>query len=251
MKKIIALLVLATSFGFGQNLNDYKYALVPAKFSFFKEPDHFRLNTLTKMFMEKYGFETYLDSDILPQYFAIENCNKVFVDVEENNNLMVTKLKVVLKDCNNKVLFISEEGKSREKDYKVAYNQALREAFSSFDALHHKYIENLSTQKNVEVSGETKKVQVTNDLKEALDSGSIVVTNNVANQLFAQPIENGFQIINSEPKVIYKVFRTTIKDYYIASKGTIQGVFISKNDQYFFEYYQNEKLISEKVEVKF
>ena len=40
MKKyIILLVVLASSFGFSQTINDYKYAIVPSKFTFLKEKD--------------------------------------------------------------------------------------------------------------------------------------------------------------------------------------------------------------------
>jgi len=46
---------------------------------------------------------------------------------------------VVLKDCKNNQLFISEEGSSREKEYKIAYHEALRNAFESIAALNYKY----------------------------------------------------------------------------------------------------------------
>jgi len=36
-----------------------------------------------------------------------------------------------------------------------------------------------------------------------------------------------------------------------ANKNNIQGVLISKDNQWFFEYIINSKLVSEKVEVKF
>ena len=78
-----------------------------------------------------------------------------------------------------------------------------------------------------------------------------VYSNSSSNNWLAQPITNGFQIINAEPKVIYKIFKTSTKDFYIATKGTIQGVFFSRNNEWIFEYYQNDKLVSEKVEVKF
>ena len=114
MKKVLFLILfLTTSLGFSQSLNDYKYAIVPSKFEFLKEKDQFRLNTLTKLLMEKYGFVTYFDSDVLPSEVAENNCNKVYVDVKSNGNLFVTKLTVVLKDCKNVVLFSSSEGKSR------------------------------------------------------------------------------------------------------------------------------------------
>jgi hypothetical protein len=137
-------------------------------------------------------------------------------------------------------LFTSDEGKSKLKDYTAAYNQALREAFASFEKLNHQYNGNGVTPKK-EPQVETKvEVKVTNS-----------VTSNVETTLFAQPINNGFQIINAEPKVLYKIYKTSTKDFFIATKGTTQGVFFSRNNEWFFEYYQNDKLVSEKVEVKF
>ncbi|WP_395043267.1 hypothetical protein [Flavobacterium sp.] len=252
MKKYIILLLLVSSFGFGQNLNQYKYAKVPLKFSILKENDQYRLNTLTKMFMEKYGFESYLDSDILPDEFANENCNKVYVDLQESNTLMMTKIKVVLKDCKNNILYVSQEGKSRDKDYGVAYNQALREAFKSFESLNHKYNINETSQKSLGMIGEPAPVKINVEKVVVTTQDVKVYTSKVDNlSLFVQPITNGFQIIDSEPKVIYKILKTSTKDFYIATKATIQGVFFSRNNEWFFEYYQNEKLVSEKVDVKF
>ena len=142
MKKVLfILLFLATSISYSQSLNNYKYAIVSSKFDFLKEKDQYRLNTLTKLLMEKYGFIAYFDNDILPSEVAESDCKKVFVEVKSNGNLFVTKLTVVLKDCKNAEVFTSVEGKSREKEYKVAYNQSLREAFNSFDALNHQFQE--------------------------------------------------------------------------------------------------------------
>ena len=146
MKKYLFLLFVLTSYsGFSQSINDYKYAIVPSKFSFLKEPNQYRLNMLTKLLMEKYGFVTYLDTDVLPTEVANQNCNKVYVDVLKGGNMFVTKLTVVLKDCKNNILYTSAEGKSREKEYNVAYNEAFREAFKSFDNLGYKYSEKSPT----------------------------------------------------------------------------------------------------------
>jgi hypothetical protein len=38
---------------------------------------------------------------------------------------------------------------------------------------------------------------------------------------------------------------------YIAIKGNSQGALIQKGNEWFFECYENEKLVSEKVAVKF
>ncbi len=74
---------------------------------------------------------------------------------------------------------------------------------------------------------------------------------NEANMLFAQPIKNGYQLVDNTPKVVMKVYKTTNPAIYSATKGTLQGVLISKDNQWFFEYYQNDTLMSEKIAVKF
>lgn len=233
MKKVLFLLLfLITCSSFSQLSNDYKYAIVPSKFEFLKDKDQYRLNTLTKLLMEKYGFVTYFDTDILPAEVAESNCNKVYVDVQNTGNLFSTKLIVVVKDCKNAVVFTSLEGKSREKEYQVAYNQALREAFSSFDKL--------ITKDKVE---EKLKSEVVVNKKEIISSKEVT--------FFAQPIENGFQIIDTTPKVIMKIYKTSVSNCFIAFKDTFQGVLVNKENQWFFEYYSNSKVVSEKLEIKF
>ena len=231
-----------------QNLNGYKYASVPSKFIYWKEKDKYKLNTLTKLFMQKYGFETYLDSETVPYDFLNVNCNKVYVDLIKDNGLFFTKLKVVLKDCNGKILFTSREGSSKEKDYNVAYNEALRQAFASFESLHHKYDEkNAIVENQVEVKPYKEPVEQQKGV--VSESKEMAVT--TSNQLYAQSIQNGFQLVDASPKVVMKLYKTSVNDVYTAVKGNLQGVLVSKNNEWFFEYYQNDQLVSEKVAVKF
>jgi len=48
-----------------------------------------------------------------------------------------------------------------------------------------------------------------------------------------------------------KIFKTSNSNTFTAIKGTIQGVLVAKDNEWFFEYYENDKLISEKIAVKF
>jgi hypothetical protein len=147
----------------------------------------------------------------------------------------MTKLKIVLKDCKNNILFTSEEGTSREKQYAVAYNQALRSAFDKFSVLKsHKYeskdkiVENNTTDSNV---GETT--------SEILDSKLSVVTT-----------ENGFDLYNIESKLVLSAKKTSVKNVFIAIAGAERGV-LQKNSEgvWHFEYYRegSKKLISESL----
>jgi hypothetical protein len=231
-KALFLILFLASSLGFAQSVNDYKYAIVPSKFEFLKDKDQYRLNTLTKMLMEKYGFITYFDTDILPTEVAENNCNKVYVDVQNTGNMFSTKLIVVLKDCKNAILFTSLEGKSREKEYQVAYNLALREAFTSFDKL-------------VKMDKDQEKIKpeivaYTHSIKRIKEAS-----------FFAQPIENGFQIIDTTPKVVMKIYQTSSPICFIAIKDNSQGILVNRDNQWFFEYFTNSKVVSEKMEIKF
>lgn len=247
MKKHFLILVLLLSIqGFCQDLNKYQYAIVPAKFDFLKEKDKYRLNTLTKLLMEKYGFITYISTDIQPEEIANTNCNKVFVDVLENSSLFVTKVKVVLKDCKNNILFTSDQGTSREKEFGAGFNEALRNAFKSFDKLNHKY--NGDITKEEIIPGQETAV-----LKETFEERTLTPTSEDNPELFyfAQSIINGFQIVNSEPRVLMRLFNTSQKNVFIGLKGDIHGVVLFKNNQWFFEYYEKAKLVSELINLKF
>lgn len=249
MKKIIIVLLLSISNAFfAQRINDYKYALVPDKFPAIKKKELPRLTMLAKMYMQKYGFESYLSSESMPFDFSNTNCNKLYVDITEENNMFVTKIVVVLKDCNGTILATSPLGKSREKDLNAAYTLALREAFDNFvDLKKYKYNGKVIADNNLNSTVTVAEIAPTEKTINSSSDSQI----NTPNQLFAQPIANGFQLINSEPKVIMKLFKTSAKDVYTAIKGNLQGVLVTKNNEWFFEYYQNDQIISEKVDVKF
>lgn len=228
MKNVFLVLFFLTfNLGFTQSVNNYKYAIVSSKFSFLKEKDQYKLNTLSKMFMEYYGFETYFDNDILPPDLANQKCKAVFVDVVENNTLFMTKLTVAINDCTNKVLFTSAEGKSREKEYQTAYTQALREAFNSASIIKCKFQPLQNIKENNEFTQTTSEEVLT-----------------------SKTIQNGFELLDASSNVFLTLMQTSEKNTFIATKNQISGVFFLKNDVWFFEYYKNGNLISETIKVK-
>lgn len=242
MKKIALFLFLAvTVSAFSQSINDYQYVIVPAKFDFQKENDQYRLNILTKLLLQKYGFKSYLTSEELPAEIANKRCSILYATLEKDNSFFMTKVKVVLKDCKEKTVYETAFGSSREKEYVAAYNEALREAFQSFDNLNYKY------------SGKEEKTEVPPVVpvtpKPEMPSSSVENTSGVF--FFAQPTVNGFQVVDNEPKVIMRLFNTSQKNVFIGVKGTINGVVLLNNNQWFFEYYENGKLISEPLKLKF
>ncbi len=114
-----------------QELSSYKYIIVPAEFDFLKEPNQYELNALTKFLLEKKGYEVYMEGDEEVKNVSGNRCEALFADLKNDSGLFVTRLKIVLKDCGNTEVLVSEEGKSRVKDYKPAFQEALRKAVGS------------------------------------------------------------------------------------------------------------------------
>jgi hypothetical protein len=247
MKKgILFLLLFIASYGFSQSVNNYKSVIIPLKFDFTKTENQYRLATLSKFNLNKAGFEAYYTNETIGEEFN-NRCNLLYFDVVKEKSFLTTKLHVVFKDCNDKIIFQSETGISKEKDFQLAYTEALNKAFVSVFALKYKYngIDTSSKQQVIT----TVAVPVVAPTKSSNETNSI--DRNNPNLFYAQPITNGFQLVDNSPKVVMKVFKTSNVNCYIAIKGSSQGVLIAKDNQWFFEYYQNDTLISEKIDVKF
>jgi hypothetical protein len=122
-----------------QNLDEYKYIVVPETFAFSDSVNEYQLNALTKFLFEKNNYKVIMKSEKRPSDLEANGCLGLYADVKEDSNLFVTKLMVVLENCNGEIIFRSKEGKSREKDFKRAHHEALREAFTSFEDLEYEY----------------------------------------------------------------------------------------------------------------
>jgi hypothetical protein len=114
-----------------QSASNFTYVIVPEEFSFLYGTDQYQLNSLTKFLFNKYGFNAYFPSE-LPN---VKRCDGLQAEVLANSNFIYTKLTVVLKDCYGNEIFRGKEGKSKFKEYRKAYHQAIREAFESVEAL--------------------------------------------------------------------------------------------------------------------
>jgi hypothetical protein len=66
MKKIFLILfMISGTFSVSaQELNEYKYIIVPEAFELSKEENQFQLNALTKFLFEEYGFETLMKQEV-------------------------------------------------------------------------------------------------------------------------------------------------------------------------------------------
>jgi hypothetical protein len=251
--KNIFLLLLVTNYCFSQSINDYKAVIIPLKYDFLKSENQYRLHTLTKVNLVKAGFQAFYSNESIPAEFK-DRCSLLYVDVKKESGFLMTKLFITFKDCYNTIIFQSEIGKSREKEYQTAYFEALNNAFQSVYALQYKYSSDsnvdlvLKTTANPETipTATVSDKVVTNTSNEAK-----VSADKFSNLLYAQPTSYGYQLIDSEPKVVMKVYKTSNPASFMATKGSVQGILVAKDNQWFFEYYQNDQFISEMINVKF
>ena len=273
--RILFLMLFIANYSFSQSVNDYKGVIIPMKYDFLKTENQYRLQTISKMNLQKAGFQAFYATEAIPAEIT-DRCSLLYIDVKKDSGFLISKLYIVLKDCYGVIVFQSAIGKSREKDYETAYADALNDAFISVYALQYKYNGNTNFSPKTGVTAQTMSaaaVPVSATPAAVVPAVSVPVVAAVAavpvvvepasknesktaestnsNMLYAQTTPYGYQLIDSEPKVIIKIYKTSSPICFIANKNNIQGVLISKDNQWFFEYINNSKLVSEKVEVKF
>lgn len=245
----LLLLVLLSISGYAQNtINNYKYVIVPEKFNFLKQNDQYKLNTLTKALLEDKGFSVYFDNADLPKDIANNKCNALTVEVLEKNSMFSTNLTILLKDCYGKTVFETKQGKSREKEYTVSYNLALRDAFTSITETPYAY-QPASVPAKASVPVSVPSANVTTAVSNT--SAKPTESKLTPGTLYAQPTATGYQLIDTAPKIILTLYKTSVDDYFIADNGSSNGIVFKKNDSWVFEYYHNGQLIAEKLLIKF
>lgn len=248
MKKIIALFLLLSSglVSAQQSLNDFEYVIVPVKYDFLSQDNMYRLNTITKFNLSKMGFKVFYSNEKLSKEQANDRCNKLYADVEKEKSLLNTKLVIVLKDCQNNVVYRSGEGKSREKEYKVAYPEALENAFQTMAGVTYSYNGKNGNSETVKAVVEEKQIARTENV---VPTSSKIEES--ADYLFAQPIANGYQLVDKTPKIVLKIYKTSQPDYFTAQGDGINGALLKKNGEWILEYYKNDQPVSEKLLIKF
>jgi hypothetical protein len=138
------------------------YVRVPKKFSFLKENNQYQLNALTAFLFEKSGFKPIYKNEGPTD---VHPCSIYQADVHDESNLFTTKLYITLVNCNSKIVYRSPLGVSKEKDYKRAYHEALREAAKNLQHEEQK----LRKAANEYSSGNKKESRIV--LRAAVDSG--------------------------------------------------------------------------------
>ncbi len=321
MKRIVTAIVLMTSFlGFAQvDMSSYKYVVVPKQFSIFKRVNQHNTSTLIKHLFTQKGFVTVYDDSSMPNELFNDRCLGLHVDLIDDSSMFTTKTILVLNDCNNQEVLISQQGRSKKKEYEASFKEAILEAFNSFVGLEYSYkpsnvgptddsvtisfkndiktvddSEGVSDRKEVmveqkssieeqsykdktpqdsnykkavgkvvqmkkqvatkeEQSFEDRSPIATNYTKENSESEKVIKIQSPARTgiLYAQQLQNGFQLVDSTPKIRLKMYKSSMPNVYVASAEDKDGVVYTSDGKWFFEYAENGSIIKEELNIKF
>jgi hypothetical protein len=260
----LVLLISASLFSQQINFDKYQYIIVLDKFDFVKETNQYQTSSLTKFLLKKKGFKVFLSNENLPEVLSNNKCLSLFATVKENSTMFTIKNTIEIKDCYGKTLYTSEVGKSKEKDYKNGYQEAIRDAYESMTDFKYSYNSSLVDVKKEEkkeaviadiISDKvvipiktTPKVVLIPDVKTELTKEKKIVYKSV-DFLYSQPKNNGFQLVNTKPEIVFLILKTNVKDVFIIKDK--DGILYKVGGNWVAEFYENNQLITKEYQIKF
>ncbi|KAB7531614.1 hypothetical protein F8C76_09005 [Flagellimonas olearia] len=275
----ILVFVLGASNLVNGQLNDYKYIIVPKRFEGFKSQNQYQTSTIVKHLFTKKGFTAVYD-DALPEDLANNRCLGLTASLVDESPMFSTKVSVALIDCQAKEVYRTMQGVSRIKEYLPAYREALEKAFVSLDGMDYKYVPKKDGLKE-EVQEKPITVSYRNDVQNLDEPVQTKVVQQEAtpeNQsykslepkpsdmvkaeekvkaeplasevLYAQPTANGYQLVDSTPKVVLKLEETSIENVFLTDYAGNAVVF-QKDGKWFLEYSENGEKKLKELNIKF
>ena len=244
---IVIFIIFQTSLDAQTDLNQYKYVSVPDRFDFLKTSDQYQLSSLTQFLLTKKGFTVLEFIENYPSDLAANSCLLLDVNVEKIKGFLKTKLEVQFINCKKEVVFRSAIGTSKEKDFKIAYHQAIRAAFDSMEALNHNYYE-ASTAIDISAPIETSKPVLPKPSVQT-PSAPVVVAS-------VDPVDSpelpktlivstayGYDITDANGRVLFSIHPTMEEGIFIIDK--LPGIAYKRGKRWVREYVLEKKTVIE------
>jgi hypothetical protein len=183
---LLVLLFIISSSSAQKSLSDYSFVVVPDQFELLNEKNKYRLNEMTKFYLNKYGFNAYSIAE-LP---AVNRCEGLYVNLEKNNKLLKLGLELIFSDCNGNEVYRSDRGITSFKEWERAYPDALRNAFKSFEDIDINQIEVKELVNTTKVSDESTTTNVVKPKEKTEKESSIVKEKEVPSTKFIKYTSN-------------------------------------------------------------
>ncbi|PCI04847.1 MAG: hypothetical protein COB81_02520 [Flavobacteriaceae bacterium] len=232
MKKIVILLAFIAGMfcvNAQSELDAYKYIIVKKQYGFQKSPDKYQLNSLTKFLLAKSDLIVLFDTDPFSDDVALNPCLALKVELVDISGMFSTQLSVNFRDCKNKIIYATSIGKSKSKEYKKAYHEALRISLEMFNTYKHKYTESApilvkNSRKVSPSANETYTISSTASTEIVIENtiGAIGETTNLlgsyANDKMSFEVKakgSDFELIHPEIGKIADVYKTSKETIFI------------------------------------
>ncbi|NKI33243.1 hypothetical protein [Croceivirga thetidis] len=298
MKKDLLLVFGAILIAFTTNaqFNEYKYVVVPIKFSAFKNQNQFKTSTIIKYELARKGLNVAY-SDNLPEELKNNRCLGLNLDLLDDSGMFATRVILAFTNCDGVEVYRSKEGKSKDKNFEVSYREAIQDASASMDPINYAYQEP-ATQSDQKAQKETVTIPIGNDIKEIKkDTITINMGNDIKQvdetplqtdvqeqqinvvekvedsevtkeevsiqeekepmeetiqTLYAQSVGEGYQLVDTSPKVVYELTPTTLQDTFLV-KGVDEssGILYKKDGKWILEYESKNGKVVRELNVKF
>jgi hypothetical protein len=250
---------------YAQNeLNPYKYIVVPKKFDFLKEENQYRVNSYTKFLFDKEGYQVFYDDADFPEDLKLDPCLALTANVLNESSTFTTKIFLVLENCARDEVLRSVEGRSKMKEYNKTYLDALKKCFVSVQELNYEYEPKKLTQESNEIENspsnteiktvavtaavvpeekveEEKKVKNESAAKPEVSSGEKTQTSVAPVAIVAAPVVVKEKEARVEPEVetieqpiVARAFKNDTISFLLIDQGAQLQAFVSqsKNDKY-------------------
>lgn len=222
LQLVISFFLINCLYTNAQQLNDYQYINIPAQFHFQKQQNQYDLNKLTQFLFNKYNFKSFIEGEAYPSDYSI--CNTLRTKLIKKSFLK-TSIQIQLIDCKGKTIFISKEGTSTQKEFKKAYQEAIRNVFKDSQIVNHKYINQKPTTVTNTATAiqkkttpiDTTKTQNKNTTKNSL---TLVLRNK---KYVFKPISEGYSIYASGTEIGKAVVIKASKKYKLIA-NTLSGI---------------------------
>ena len=271
-------------------LSSYKYVIVPTKFDAFRKENQHQTSTLIKYLLTQNGLNAVYENALPPELFS-NRCLGLTADLVDVSSMLSTKVYIAFSDCNGIEVYRTQEASSKEKNFKEAYREAASKSFQSLAGYTYSYtpaqkeapvkvnfgddvktlepdpepearvqeqVDEIPVTREVPVvpekvvSIEESPTQVIEEKEEEVQEMADVKPVAIENSLwYAQEIPNGFQLVDSSPKVRLRIYQTQKEGVFLAKGEQHQGVVYEDQGGWYFDYYQDGKLVHQLLNIKF
>ncbi|WP_156876774.1 hypothetical protein [Mesonia mobilis] len=233
-----------------EDLNYFKYVVIPIQFKFQKKDNEYLINSLVKHLLNEQGFETFMDVEDKPKDLKFNNCLALYVDLQSESESffsLQTELNLIFRDCNNQIIFESE-GQSKVKDFKESYHDALYKAFEIFEGsnFYYEYNGKNSYDSSKFEEGEQKSPikkepkKETKSFEETVKE-KLIGTYSLFNEEYSiSKIEAGYILTNTATAEKKAFINVTSNNSLLFNSDTINGTLVINDDgDLEVEYFNN------------